>query len=34
VGLKGTAKLEGERVPAIYWAMRRPLATLRAWLGV
>jgi multidrug efflux pump subunit AcrA (membrane-fusion protein) len=34
VGLKGTAKLEGDRVPAIYWTLRRPLATLRAWLGV
>jgi len=34
VGLKGTVKLEGERVPAVYWALRRPLASLRAWLGV
>ena len=34
IGLKGTAKLEGGRVPLIYWVMRRPLAALRAWLGV
>jgi hypothetical protein len=34
IGLKGTAKLEGGRVPLIYWVMRRPLASLRAWLGV
>lgn len=34
VGLKGTVKLQGERVPAIYWVLRRPLATLRAALGV
>ena len=33
VGLKGTAKLQGERAPAIYWALRRPLATLRSTLG-
>jgi multidrug efflux pump subunit AcrA (membrane-fusion protein) len=34
IGLKGTARLEGGRVPLIYWVMRRPLAALRAWLGV
>lgn len=34
VGLKGTAKLEGERVLAIYWVMRRPIATVRAKLGL
>lgn len=34
IGLKGTAKLEGERVAFIYWMLRRPLASLRAWLGV
>lgn len=34
IGLKGTARLEGGRVPLIYWIMRRPLAGLRAWLGV
>ena len=34
IGLKGTAKLEGVRVPLVYWVMRRPLAGLRAWLGV
>jgi multidrug efflux pump subunit AcrA (membrane-fusion protein) len=33
VGLKGTTKLQGDRVPAIYWALRRPLATLRSTLG-
>ncbi len=33
VGLKGTAKLEGERVSLGYWIMRRPLAAGRAWLG-
>ena len=33
VGLKGTAKLQGGWVPAIYWALRRPLATLRATVG-
>ena len=34
VGLKGTARLEGESVPLLYWVMRRPLATVRAWLGL
>lgn len=34
VGLKGTAKVQGERVPAIYWVLRRPLATLRSTLGL
>jgi multidrug efflux pump subunit AcrA (membrane-fusion protein) len=34
VGLKGTAKLEGERVSVAYWIIRRPLAATRAWLGI
>lgn len=33
VGLKGTAKLHGERVPLAFWVMRRPWATLRAYVG-
>lgn len=34
VGLKGTARLEGEQVSLVYWIIRRPLAGLRGWLGV
>lgn len=34
VGLKGTAKLHGERVLAAYWVMRRPIATVRSTLGL
>lgn len=34
VGLKGTAKIEGERVPLIYWVLRRPWAALRGWIGL
>jgi multidrug resistance efflux pump len=34
VGLKGTARLTGERVPLVYLVMRRPLAWLRTTLGV
>ncbi len=34
IGLKGTAKLSGERVPFLYWLIRRPMAAFRAWLGV
>jgi hypothetical protein len=33
VGLKGTAKLFGERVPLAYYLFRRPLAALRQWSG-
>ena len=33
VGLKGTAKLQGERVPLVYWILRRPVAILRCYLG-
>ena len=34
VGLKGTAKIQGAWAPAIYWALRRPLATLRSTVGL
>lgn len=34
VGLKGTARLEGERVTLAYYLLRRPLAALRTALGV
>ncbi|WP_323145092.1 efflux RND transporter periplasmic adaptor subunit [Massilia phyllosphaerae] len=34
VGLKGTVKLAGERVPLAYWILRRPLATIRQTLGI
>jgi hypothetical protein len=34
VGLKGTAKLSGERVALAYWVMRRPLALARQTLGL
>ncbi|CAK0757117.1 Biotin-lipoyl like [Gammaproteobacteria bacterium] len=33
IGLKGTAKLEGEEASLAYWIMRRPLAGIRTWLG-
>lgn len=34
VGLKGTSKLYGRWVPLSYWMLRRPLATLRQFLGL
>ena len=34
IGLKGTAKLYGERAPLIYWILRRPWASFRAWIGL
>lgn len=33
IGLKGTAKLYGDRTILFLYLMRRPLAALRAWLG-
>lgn len=34
IGLKGTAKLAGERVPLVYWMLRRPLASIRQFLAM
>ena len=34
IGLKGTAKLVGNRVPLVYWILRRPLASIRQFLAV
>jgi hypothetical protein len=34
VGLKGTAKIAGKRVPLVYWMLRRPLAAARQFAGV
>lgn len=34
IGLKGTAKLAGERVPLIYWMLRRPLASIRQLIAL
>lgn len=33
LGLMGTARLYAGRVPLIYYVLRRPLASLRQWLG-
>lgn len=34
IGLKGTAKLYGQRRPLVIWLLRRPLAVMRQWLGL
>jgi hypothetical protein len=34
LGLRGTARLDGHRVPLIYWLLRRPLGAVRAVLGL
>lgn len=34
IGLRGTAKLSGDRVPLIYWVFRRPLAAVRGYIGL
>lgn len=34
VGSKGTARVHGGWAPLVYWAMRRPWATVRAYLGL
>ncbi len=33
IGWQGTAKLYGERVPLLFYLLRRPLATARQWIG-
>lgn len=34
IGLKGTVRLAGDEVPLGYWIVRRPLATIREFLGI
>ncbi|MGZ5049622.1 MAG: efflux RND transporter periplasmic adaptor subunit [Methylobacter sp.] len=34
IGLKGTAKVYGSRVPLVYYVLRKPLAALRQWMGI
>jgi hypothetical protein len=34
LGLTGTAKIHGEKVSLMYLIIRRPLATLRRWVGI
>lgn len=34
IGLMGTVRLHGKRVPLLYHALRRPLTTVRQWLGL
>jgi hypothetical protein len=34
IGLKGTVRLVGEYVSLAYWITRRPLATIREFLGI
>ncbi|WP_024952987.1 HlyD family secretion protein [Cobetia crustatorum] len=34
IGLRGTARISGDRVPLAYYLFRRPLAGLRQALGV
>lgn len=33
IGLRGTARLYGDRAPILYYLLRRPLAALRQWVG-
>ena len=33
IGMKGTAKVQGHRVPVLYWVMRRPIASVRQFLA-
>jgi multidrug resistance efflux pump len=34
LGMKGTAKIYGERVPLALWLLRRPVAAVRQWLAL
>lgn len=33
LGLKGTARIDGETVPLVWWLFRKPLATIRQFIG-
>jgi multidrug resistance efflux pump len=33
LGLKGTARIDGDTVPLVWWAFRRPLAAIRQFVG-
>ncbi|HLO78993.1 MAG TPA: HlyD family efflux transporter periplasmic adaptor subunit [Magnetospirillum sp.] len=33
LGLKGTARIDGDTVPLVWWLFRRPLATVRQFVG-
>jgi hypothetical protein len=33
VGLKGSVRIAGERVPFVYWVLRKPIAALRTFIG-
>ena len=34
IGLKGTAKLQGEKVSLAYWMVRKPWASIRQWVAL
>jgi multidrug resistance efflux pump len=34
LGLKGTARIDGDTVPLVWWLFRRPLATIRQFVGL
>lgn len=34
LGLKGTARIDGDRVPLIWWLFRKPLSTIRQFVGM
>lgn len=34
IGLMGVARIHGSRVPLLYFALRRPLTSVRQWLGL
>lgn len=33
LGLKGTARIDGDTVPLVWWLFRKPLATIRQYVG-
>lgn len=34
LGLKGTARIDGDTVPLVWWLFRKPLSTIRQFVGV
>ena len=34
LGIRGTAQIAGDEVPLAFWLFRKPLTTVRQWLGI
>ena len=34
LGIKGTVKVSGKKVPLIYWMLRKPISQIRQFIGL